>query len=73
MLAGLQGAILLIAAKPQDAVAAAMAQHDFDTNIRAKEEIELLVSINREQLEILQELKKIATLESLNSESPPGP
>ncbi|MGO4186320.1 DUF1003 domain-containing protein [Pseudarthrobacter sp. TAF60_1] len=60
MLAGLQGAILLIAAKRQDAIAAAMAQHDFDTNIRAKEEIELLISINREQLEILQELKKTA-------------
>lgn len=32
MLAGLQGAILLIAAKRQDAIAAAMAQHDYDTN-----------------------------------------
>lgn len=72
MLAGLQGAILLIAAKRQDAITAAMAQHDFDTNITAKEEIELLISINREQLEILQELKKIATLESLNSESGSG-
>ncbi|HEX7834890.1 MAG TPA: DUF1003 domain-containing protein, partial [Pseudolysinimonas sp.] len=31
MLAGLQGAILLIAAKRQDAIAAALAQHDYDT------------------------------------------
>jgi uncharacterized membrane protein len=60
MLAGLQGAILLIAAKRQDAIAAAMAQHDYDTNTEAKEEIELLISINRIQLEILQELKKSA-------------
>ncbi|MET3934448.1 DUF1003 domain-containing protein [Arthrobacter sp. OAP107] len=61
MLAGLQGAILLIAAKRQDAIAAAMAQHDYDTNLRAKEEIELLIAINREQLEILKELKMSAT------------
>jgi uncharacterized membrane protein len=73
MLAGLQGAILLIAAKRQDAIAAAMAQHDFDTNIRAKEEIELLITINREQLEILQELRNRATLESLNFEGRSGP
>ncbi|MET3719458.1 MULTISPECIES: DUF1003 domain-containing protein [unclassified Arthrobacter] len=66
MLAGLQGAILLIAAKRQDAIAAAMAQHDFDTNTKAKEEIELLIAINREQLEILQELKKAAARERLN-------
>jgi len=58
MLAGLQGAILLIAAKRQDAIAAAMAQHDYDTNTEAKKEIELLISMNRVQLEILQELKK---------------
>lgn len=59
MLAGLQGAILLIAAKRQDAIAAAMAQHDYETNLKAKEEIELLIRINREQLAILQELKDI--------------
>ncbi|MDR7083781.1 putative membrane protein [Arthrobacter ginsengisoli] len=73
MLAGLQGAILLIAAKRQDAIAASMAQHDFDTNIRAKEEIELLISINREQLVMLQDLKNIATLESLNFEGRSSP
>ncbi|YCH07729.1 DUF1003 domain-containing protein [Arthrobacter sp. alpha11c] len=59
MLAGLQGAILLIAAKRQDAIAAAMAQHDYDTNLKAKEEIELLITINREQLAILRELTNI--------------
>ncbi|MDQ0924629.1 putative membrane protein [Pseudarthrobacter sp. W1I19] len=66
MLAGLQGAILLIAAKRQDAIAAAMAQHDYDTNTKAKEEIELLIAINREQLAILQELKKVAAFEGLH-------
>ena len=57
MLAGLQGAILLIAAKRQDAIAAALAQHDFETNIAAKREIEELMEINRAQLAILRELR----------------
>ncbi|MFC4398237.1 DUF1003 domain-containing protein [Arthrobacter sedimenti] len=34
MLAGLQGAIL--AAKRQDAIASAMAQHDYETDVRAE-------------------------------------
>lgn len=59
MLAGLQGAILLIAAKRQDAIAGAMAQHDYDTNLKSKEEIELLMDINRQQLEILRELQQL--------------
>lgn len=57
MLAGLQGAILLIAAKRQDAIAGVMAQHDLDTNIKSEKEIELLMTINRQQLEILRELQ----------------
>ena len=57
MLAGLQGAILLIAAKRQDAIAAALAQHDYETNIAAKREIEELMELNRMQLAILQELR----------------
>jgi len=57
MLAALQGAILLIAAKRQDAIAAAMAEHDYETNVRAKKEIEMLMAINQEQLEILKELR----------------
>lgn len=57
MLAGLQGAILLIAARRQDAIAAALAQHDYDTNLRAKEEIEELTAINRTQLALLHELR----------------
>jgi uncharacterized membrane protein len=66
MLAGLQGAILLIAAKRQDAIAAAMAQHDYDTNVKAKEEIELLMAINSQQLEILKELRELATAKALS-------
>ena len=56
MLAALQGAILLIAAKRQDAISAAMAQHDYETNVRAEKEIERLTAINQEQLELLKEL-----------------
>lgn len=61
MLAGLQGAILLIAAKRQDAIAAAMAQHDFDTNVEAKAEIEQLMAINDQQLLILKELQAMTS------------
>jgi uncharacterized membrane protein len=57
MLAGLQGAILLIAAKRQDAIAAALAQHDYDTNIAAKADIEALLEINNRQIRMLRELQ----------------
>lgn len=60
MLAGLQGAILLIAAKRQDAIAAAMAQHDYDTDLAARADIGLLLKINEQQLEILRELRRIS-------------
>ena len=59
MLAGLQGAILLIAAKRQDALASAMAQHDYDTDMAAKAEIEQLMTINEQQLVILRELQSL--------------
>jgi uncharacterized membrane protein len=55
-LAGLQGAILLIAAKRQDAIASAMARHDYDTDREAKAGIERLMRINEQQLAILREL-----------------
>lgn len=60
MLAGLQGSILLIAAKRQDAISAALAQHDYETNIAAKREIEELMELNRTQLAILRELRERA-------------
>ena len=59
MLAGLQGAILLIAAKRQDSLAAALAQHDFDTNLAAAADIESLLAINRAQVEMLRELGEV--------------
>jgi len=45
-----RGAILLIAAKRQDAIASAMAQHNYDTDMAAKAEIERLTKINEQQL-----------------------
>lgn len=59
MLAALQGAILLIAAKRMDAISAAMAEHDYRTNIEAKKEVEELMSINHQQLERIDELIKL--------------
>ncbi|ELT46020.1 hypothetical protein G205_00779 [Arthrobacter nitrophenolicus] len=59
MLAGLQGAILLIAAKRQDAIAAAMARHDYETDVQSESEIERLTAINNEQLELLNELRSM--------------
>jgi len=59
LLAGLQGAILLIAAKRQDGIAAALSQHDYETNVAAKKDIESLMEINKQQLVIIQELQKV--------------
>jgi uncharacterized membrane protein len=59
MLAGMQGAILLIAAKRQDAIAAALASHDYDTNVAAKLDIEALLKINLRQIEMIDELHAI--------------
>ena len=56
MLAGLQGAILLIAAKRADSISAAMAEHDYQTNVQAKKEVEELMTVNREQLKRIEEL-----------------
>jgi uncharacterized membrane protein len=59
MLAGLQGAILLIAAKRQDAISGLMAEHDYQTNLDAKKEVEELMAINRHQLTLIEELVKM--------------
>ncbi|NYI42128.1 DUF1003 domain-containing protein [Demequina lutea] len=61
MLAGMQGAILLIAARRQDAIAAALAQHDYDTNVAAKKDIEMLLAINNRQVEMIEELHALVT------------
>lgn len=77
MLAGLQGAILLIAAKRQDALAAAMAQHDYETDVQAKTEIDRLMAVSNQQLELLEELRTMllmpgAAAEADNDQAP-GP
>jgi len=56
MLAGLQGAILLISARRQDAVAAALAQNDYETNAAAKEDIEKVMAVNDQQTALLMRL-----------------
>lgn len=69
MVAGPQGAIPLIAAKRQDAIAAALAQHDSETSLAAKLEIEELMAINRQQLEMPSELRLLEK----DVEGPSGP
>jgi uncharacterized membrane protein len=56
MLAGLQGAILLISAKRQDSISAAMAKHDFDTNVAAKSEIDRLIKLSEQHKDMITEL-----------------
>ena len=58
-LAGLQGAILLIAAKRQDSIAAALAQHDYETNTLAKADIERVLKLNTEHTIMIKELQEI--------------
>ncbi len=63
-LAGLQGAILLIAAKRADEVSAALAQHDYEVNVTAKAEIENLQLVigrleNEKHNEMISYLQKI--------------
>ncbi|HOW02136.1 MAG TPA: DUF1003 domain-containing protein [Rhodoglobus sp.] len=67
MLAGLQGAILLIAAKRQDGIAAALAQHDFDTNLAAKADIEAVLEISQRQILMIAELQEILRREGLRA------
>ncbi|WP_319592658.1 DUF1003 domain-containing protein [Protaetiibacter intestinalis] len=64
MLAGLQGAILLIAAKRSDAVSAALAQHDFEVDQAARKDVQVLLELNRKQVEMLGELhERLCALE----------
>ncbi len=59
MLAGLQGAILLIAAKRQDSISATMAQHDYDTNVAARTEIDRLLEMGEQHRLMLLELRAL--------------
>ena len=59
VLAGLQGAILHIAAKRQDAIAAALSQHDYETNLAAKDDIDAGLEIINRPLEMIAEFQEI--------------
>ncbi|MGV8876882.1 MAG: DUF1003 domain-containing protein [Rhodoglobus sp.] len=59
MLAGLQGAILLIAAKRQDSISAALAQHDYEIDQAARSDIEEVFAINQQQTIMIAELHDI--------------
>lgn len=48
MLAGLQGAVLLIAAKRQDQIASELAQHDYQTNVESKQVIDAVHELTAE-------------------------
>ncbi|MEO6944058.1 MAG: hypothetical protein ABI053_05045 [Lacisediminihabitans sp.] len=50
---------MLIAAKRQDGIAAALSQNDYDTHVAAKDGIETLRDINQSQLVMIQELQTI--------------
>ena len=45
-----------IAGQTKNVRVAAMAEHDYQTNIRAKKEIETLMMVNQQQLELIQKL-----------------
>lgn len=59
MLAGLQGAILLISAKRQDAISSAMAKHDYDTNVAAKIEIDRLIDLGEQHKQMIEQLRAL--------------
>ncbi len=56
MMAGLQGAILLIAAKRQDAISSALAEHDYRVNEKSLREITDLKHLMTEQDTILRKV-----------------
>jgi len=58
-LAGLQGAILLIAAKRQDQISAALAQHDYETNVQAEKEIAFNNQLTEEIHQLVTEVHAI--------------
>jgi uncharacterized membrane protein len=58
MVAGLQGAILLIAAKRSDQIASQLATHDFETDTHAFERIEAVHTRLQEMAESNRQLLK---------------
>jgi uncharacterized membrane protein len=83
MLAAIQGAILLIAAKRSDQIASLLAEHDYETDTHADERIDAvyasvveLAELNRALLEqstgILQRLSTMATAGAATGDDDPG-
>ena len=58
MLAGSQGAVLLIAVKRQDATAAALSQHDRATDLTVRDDVDVVLEISNRQHEIIIELQQ---------------
>jgi len=75
MMAGLQGAILLIAAKRSDQIASELAQHDYETDRQAFARIESVHTRLEEIAHANQQLleQNIALLEGLQRKGETGP
>ncbi|QHC27031.1 DUF1003 domain-containing protein [Streptomyces sp. GS7] len=62
-LAAMQGAILLIAAKRSDQISSELAEHDFETDVRAKELLEQLTAnfeaLSAQHAELHEELRNV--------------
>lgn len=58
-MAALQGSIILISAKRMDTISAAMAQHDYETNLASKKELDDVKEILANQDMILAELREL--------------
>src|SRR5262249_25222013 len=75
MIAGLQGAILLIAAKRSDQIASELAEHDYNTDQQAFARIEAvharLEEVARENRDLLERNSRL--LQQLVASSPPRP
>lgn len=67
-LAGLQGAILLIAAKRADEISAALAQHDYDTNVKAEQEIAVNNKMTAEIHQLVTEVHALVTKDTGNGQ-----
>ena len=65
-LAALQGAILPIAAKRSDQISAELAQHDYDTDVKAEERVEALADViaqlHREHQHLHQQMGELLEL-----------
>lgn len=49
-----------------------MSRHDHDINVKSKEEIDLLMAINSQQLEILRELQVLAAAGNIRIDAAAG-